>query len=73
MPWLLRRPRTNFKAQPFPASPRLSPQPRPSHNWYPRSQNTRVRILQGDSEYDGTAIETSITGDFKITLLKAAT
>ncbi|KIY97855.1 AraC family transcriptional regulator [Monoraphidium neglectum] len=28
---------------------------------------------QGDSEYDGTAIETSITGDFKITLLKAAT
>ncbi|KAI8475339.1 MAG: hypothetical protein J3K34DRAFT_390713 [Monoraphidium minutum] len=27
---------------------------------------------QGDSEYDGTAIETSLTGDFKITLIKKA-
>lgn len=28
--------------------------------------------MQGDSEYDGTAIETSLTGDFKITLIKKA-
>ena len=27
---------------------------------------------QGDSEYDGTAIETSLTGNFKITLIKKA-
>jgi acetamidase/formamidase len=25
---------------------------------------------QGDSEFDGTAIETSVTGQFKITLIK---
>ena len=29
-------------------------------------------MAQGDSELDGTGIETSITGDFKITLIKAA-
>ena len=29
-------------------------------------------MAQGDSELDGTGIETSITGDFKITVIKAA-
>lgn len=32
----------------------------------------RAPVTQGDSEYDGTAIETSVTGDFKITLIKKA-
>jgi acetamidase/formamidase len=31
-----------------------------------------AHMAQGDSELDGTGIETSITGDFKITLIKAA-
>ena len=32
----------------------------------------QAHMAQGDSELDGTGIETSITGDFKITLIKAA-
>lgn len=31
-----------------------------------------AHAAQGDSELDGTGIETSITGKFKITLIKAA-
>lgn len=30
-----------------------------------------AHTAQGDSELDGTAIETSITGDFRITVIKA--
>ena len=32
-----------------------------------------AHMAQGDSELDGTAVETSITGDFRITLLPQAT
>ena len=32
-----------------------------------------AHTAQGDSELDGTGIETSITGDFRITVIKAAT
>lgn len=31
-----------------------------------------AHAAQGNSELDGTGVETSITGDFKITLIKAA-
>lgn len=31
-----------------------------------------AHTAQGDSELDGTGIETSVTGDFKITVIKAA-
>jgi len=31
-----------------------------------------AHVAQGDSELDGTGIETSITGDFKVTLIKKA-
>ena len=31
-----------------------------------------LRCVQGDSELDGTGIETSITGDFRITLMPKA-